>query len=67
MSVPTVYLKLSANGIGRGFRQYDGIQLSGLTGSEQIEKLNGSQILYDVGESYIVIVGLVDETTKVTS
>lgn len=67
VSVPTVYLKLSANGIGRGFKQYDGIQLSGLSGNEQIEKLNGSQILYDVGESYIVIVGLVDETTKVTS
>lgn len=67
VSVPTVYLKLSANGIGKGFKQYDGIRLSGLTGNEQVEKLNGSQILYDVGESYIVIVGLVDETTKVTS
>lgn len=67
VSVPTVYLKLSANGIGRGFKQYDGIQLSGLSGNEQVEKLNGSQILYDVGESYLVIVGLVDETTKVTS
>ena len=67
VSVPTVYLKLSANGIGKGFKQYDGIRLSGLTGSEQVEKLNGSQILYDVGESYIVIVGLVDETAKVTS
>ena len=59
VSVPTVYLKLSANGIGKGFQQYDGIRLSGLTGNEQVEKLNGSQILYDVGESYIVIVGLV--------
>ena len=67
VSVLTVYLKLSANGIGRGFKQYDGIRLSGLTGNEQVEKLNGSQILYDVGESYLVIVGLVDETTKVTS
>ena len=67
VSVPTVYLKLSANGIGKGFKQYDGIRLSGLTGNEQVEKLNGSQILYDVGESYLVIVGLVDETTKVTS
>jgi len=67
VSVPTVYLKLSANGIGKGFQQYDGIRLSGLTGNEQVEKLNGSQILYDVGESYLVIVGLVDETTKVTS
>ena len=51
VSVPTVYLKLSANGIGRGFKQYDGIRLSGLTGNEQVEKLNGSQILYDVGRA----------------
>lgn len=67
VSVPTVYLKLEANGIGQGFSQYDGIRLSGLTGNEQIEALNGSHILYDVGESYIVIVGLVDEVTSITS
>lgn len=67
VSVPTVYLKLAADGIGQGFSKYDGIQLSGLTGSEQVKALNGSHILYDVAESYIVIVGLVDQTTELTS
>ena len=67
VSVPTVYVKLSANGIGKGFSKYDGIEISGLTGSEQVKGLNGSQILYDVGENYIVIIGLVDAVTKVTS
>lgn len=67
VSVPTVYLKLAANGIGQGFSQYDGIELSGLSGNEQVSALNGSHILYDVQESYLVIVGLVDETTTVTS
>ena len=67
VSVPTVYVKLAANGIGKGFKQYDGIEISGLSGNEQLKKLNGSQILYAVDESYIVIVGLVDETAKVTS
>ena len=67
VSVPTVYLKLAADGIGQGFSKYDGIQLSGLTGSEQVKALNGSHILYDVAESYIVIVGLVAQTTELTN
>lgn len=67
VSVPTVYLKLSASGIGQGFKQYDGVQLSGLSGNEQLEALNGSQILYDVQESYVVIVGLLDEMTSVST
>lgn len=67
VSVPTVYLKLSANGIGQGLKQYDGVQLSGLSGSEQLEALNGSQILYDVQDSSVVIVGLLDEITTVSN
>lgn len=64
VTVPTVYVKLEANGIGQGFEQYDGIEISGLTGTEQIEKLNGSHVLQDVGEDYLVIVGIVDEDAE---
>ena len=67
VSVPTVYLKLAANGIGQGFSKYDGIRLSGLDGNDQIRALNGSHILYDVAESYIVIVGIVDQAASITS
>lgn len=67
VSVATVYVKLTANGIGRGFSKYDGIRLSGLSGNEQLEALNGSQILYDVQDSYLVIVGLIDKATTVTT
>lgn len=37
VSVPTVYVKLAANGIGKGFKQYDGIEISGLSGNEQLK------------------------------
>ena len=67
VSVPTVYVKLAANGIGKGFKQYDGIEISGLSGNEQLKKLNGSQILYGADESSIVIVGLIDQAAEVTS
>lgn len=65
--MPTVYVKLAANGIGKGFKQYDGIEISGLSGNEQLKKLNGSQILYGADESSIVIVGLIDQAAEVTS
>lgn len=64
VTVPTVYVKLEANGIGQGFENYDGIEISGLTGNEQIEKLNGSHVLQAVGENHLVIVGIVDEDAE---
>jgi hypothetical protein len=60
VSIPTVYVKLEANGIGAGFKKYDGVQISGLDGTDQVEKLNGSHVLQDVGDNYLVIVGIVD-------
>ena len=61
MSIPTVYVKLEANGIGTGFKKADGVQVSGLQGPEQVKKLNGSHVLQDVGDNHIVIIGIVDE------
>lgn len=61
VSIPTVYVKLEANGIGTGFKKSDGVQVSGLQGTEQVKKLNGSHVLQDVGDNHIVIIGIVDE------
>ena len=61
VSIPTVYVKLEANGIGAGFKKSDGVQVSGLQGTEQVKKLNGSHVLQDVGDNHIVIIGIVDE------
>ena len=60
----TTYVRISANGIGENLNQYDGVQLSGLTGD--LAQFNGSQILYGVGTNFIVIVGLLDQLTSQT-
>lgn len=60
----TTYVRISASGIGTNLNQYDGIQLSGLTGD--LAQFNGSQILYGVGTNFIVIVGLLDQLTTQT-
>lgn len=73
-SIATVYTKISAAGIGRSFSKLDGVNIAGLrkgeTETEQEKALNGSQIIYELADDYIVIVGLIDEgwtqTTEVT-
>lgn len=67
VTVPTVYIKLEANGIGQGFKQYDGVQISGLSGTEQVNKLNGSHVLQGVGDNHLIIIGIVDEDATQTS
>jgi hypothetical protein len=67
VQVPTVYTKISYAGIGKMFAKLDGVTISGCvaldTGfASQIEALNGSKIIYDKGDDYIVVVGLLDQT-----
>ncbi|MBE5774325.1 MAG: hypothetical protein E7337_10375 [Clostridiales bacterium] len=60
VDVPTVYTRISYRGIGTNFKQYDGVSLSGMAGTDQIAALNGDVILQAVGEDYIVVIGLID-------
>ena len=66
-AIPTVYTKISCSGIGVGFQKYDAVQISGCSASydvenrDQTEALNGSKILYSVGDDYIVVVGLMEK------
>lgn len=65
--IVSVYTKIRSAGIGRDFAVYDGVSISGASavGTDvegQIEELNGSKIIYDRGEDYIVVIGLLDET-----
>ena len=64
--------------IPTGLKKWDGVTLSGLTISAgdtnytdalkaQIEALNGSHVVYEVGSDYIVIVGLIDKVTSHTT
>ena len=67
ITVPTVYVKISANGIGQNFNQYDGVKISGIAYAgesddikEQYDQLNGTKIIYARGDNYIVVAGMID-------
>lgn len=68
VTIPTVYTKISADGIGASFADYDGVTLSGISHEaggkigKQFEELNGTKVIYKRDENYIVIVGLTDQS-----
>lgn len=61
VSVPTVYTRISAIGIGSQFSKYDGVTISG----SLIEGLDGDYVLQDVGENHIVITHLLETTSDI--
>lgn len=66
VEIVTVYTKIGYVGIGRQFAKYDGVFISGCASddtaiADQIAALNGSQIIYDCGDDYIVVIGLLDK------
>lgn len=70
--IATVYTKISYAGIGKSFAKYDGVMLSGCSAADsviekQISALNGSKIIYDRGDDYIIIVGLIDQAYTQTA
>ena len=75
VEVPSVFVKISANGIGSGLKQYDAVDISGLTASEtqpekaraQVSNLNGSFIVQYCGENYIVVAGMLSYTQSHTA
>ncbi len=69
--IPTVYTKITYAGIGAGFSKYDGVTISGCAVSgaanvKQIAALNGSKIIYEKGDDYIVVIGLIDQACTQT-
>ena len=72
VQIPTVYTKITAPGIGAGFAEYDGVEISGCsyagTGalSAQIDALNGPKILYGRGDDDLIVVGILDQTCTQT-
>lgn len=66
VQVLTTYVKIQADGIGKGFAPYDTVSIVNIHGSAQIQDLNGDKILYDCGDNYLMIAGLVDEAKTVT-
>lgn len=56
--VPTVYVKIQADGIGSGFAVNDGVTVSGL-GS-----LDGTHVLRAVGDNFVVITGIIPQSIE---
>lgn len=74
VQIASTYVKISSTGIGKAFEQYDGITISGLSGeltaetgdkiedSSEIAALEGAAVVWDKGEDYIVVVGILSNT-----
>lgn len=60
VSIATTYIKISATGIGKNLKQYDGVNISGIE-IEAIKSLNGSHALWGCDKDYIIITGILDE------
>lgn len=62
VSVAGTYVTLRGTGIGRDFARYDGVTLRGLKGQgQQLEELEGAAVVWDAGEDYLVVAGLLDQ------
>lgn len=69
-SIAVTYVKIQCAGIGKAFREYDGVKISipdGLTAAtaEQLKALNGAAIVYSQGDDFITVVGILDAETTI--
>ena len=60
VSIPTTYVMIESEGIGKSFSKYDGVKISGITVGDATS-LNGYHTLWDTAENYIVVTGIIDE------
>ena len=80
VSVATTYIKISATGIGTNFEQYDGVTISGLADTtlydsngieivdtSELAALEGAATVWDKGDDYIVVTGILDTTRTISN
>lgn len=67
----SVYIKISAEGIGEGIKAGDAVKLSGLEYNgtnqrtkKQVEDLNGTWEIMTCGDDYLVMIGLMDDMVE---
>ena len=63
VSIPTTYVKIYSkdSGLGKNFSQYDGVTISGIDKAVAAD-LNGSTVIWEKGDDFIVVIGILDET-----
>ena len=69
VSVATTYIKITfsdATNLTTLFSKEDGLTISGITASEQLEDLNNTMVVWDIGEKYIIVTGILDKTVTQT-
>ena len=80
VTIGTTYVKISSAGIGVPFEKYDGITITGLkdtvlhdnvSGNEiedtsELAALEGSAVVWEKGDNYIVVVGILDASRTIT-
>lgn len=66
VTVATTYVKISSTGIGKPFEQYDGVTISGIL-DESLADLNASMTIWEKGDDFIVVVGILDELVVQTT
>lgn len=62
VTIATTYVKISSEGIGKAFKVNDGVTISGIE-NEQLSDLNNTMIIWDKGDDYIVVTGILDTVT----
>lgn len=66
VSIATTYIKISAAGIGKPFNVNDGVSISGIE-NKQLSDLNSTMVIWDKGDDYIVVTGILDMITSQTN
>ena len=68
VDIATTYIKIQCTGIGQGCEVNDGVMISGLKDqTAQIAALEGSAIVWDKGDDYIVVAGILDKTVDIST
>ena len=78
VQLASTYVKISCEGIGKAFEQYDGVELSGLSGKltadngdifedGELAALEGSAVIWNKGDDYIAVVGILSTKRTVVS
>lgn len=65
VSIPTTYVKVEAEGIGKGFKANDAATFSGVDKNENVYNnwnFNQSNIIYAAEDDYLIITGLIKRT-----
>lgn len=60
VGIATTYVKIEAPGIGTGFREHDGVQISGITAAS-LTDLNGTMTIWSRSDDWVVVIGFLDK------